>query len=176
MAIWKVVLKTSTAFVQSDRMRRSDGIFFFFFMTLKICLFPQQTLKSQGDSFIVSRHLPCQTESHVPVSPFVLTGTWCLWKSPAQLPGMSRFHPPPRRAVAEKLFPWCANVVTPGSFAPEAAPWRGARFPVLFSQQHSPCQQVKMFLSGFEIRENCLLETWQRHRTSLCTSHQGTVF
>lgn len=146
----------------------------FISMTLKICLFfPQHSLRSQGGSFIVSRHLPCQTESHVPVSSFILPGMWCLWKAPAQLLGMSRFHPPPRWDVAGKFFPWCMNVMAPGSFAPEAALWRGAQFPVLFSPQLSHHQQTKKLCKLGKLSARELFET---HWTSLCSSRQGTVF
>lgn len=44
------------------------------------------------------------------------------------------------------------------------------------SVNSSPIARKQRFLGGFVISENCLLETWLRHWTSLCTSCQGTIF
>lgn len=177
MAIWKVVSKTSTAFVWSDRIKQSDGVFLFLQHLTFVFFLPNKAWSHRevhslsADTFPVKLKVMSQFL-------FVLPGTWCLWRAPAQLLAMSRFHPPPNGLKVGWLvcFSWCTNAMTPSSFIPEAASWRGAWFPVLFSQQLSLNQQAKKFVSGFVIREKSLLRTLLRHWNSLCTSHQGTVF
>lgn len=117
--------KNKHCIVHSDRVKQTDRVFLFPWHSEFVSFFAQKSLKSQGDSFIVSRHLPCQTESHVPVSPFSLPGTWCCWKAAAfcgkQQLSCRRFrcHPPPEGTGA---VPGAVPAALPHRDAPEEEP------------------------------------------------------